>query len=194
MFTSYKILEQSWVSHRDLMCEEEQEGGLPTNLLSVCADTRRQEMQANGLSVLTDHQRSTHASRTDDKRAIEAQLSIEKTKVLASYLRAENSGVLDLLFNRVLELELLDDVVRRVQYRDCISFSFCRGIGDLEIDGAKDFVDLMTDSFVRIYIKSIDKGIAYWGLDNDVTRIDRLPGEILSRFYYIRRDGMAVAI
>ncbi len=188
---SYKDFEQFTVTYQDLMLEED-EGGF--DKLLVCVNTRREEMAFNGLPILSDKQRATHATRTEDQKTLEALLHTEKLRIVSSYLKVNSSALMDLLFNRLLEHDLLDETAKRVKSRDCISFNFSRATGELGLQGVNDSVDLMTDSFVRVYIKSITNGIAYWGLDNNVERINRLPGELLSKFYYIRRDGLAVSI
>lgn len=188
---SYKDFEQFTVTYQDLMLEED-EGGF--DKLLVCVNTRREEMAFNGLPILSDKQRATHATRTEDQKTLEALLHTEKLRIVSSYLKVNSSALMDLLFNRLLEHDLLDETAKRVKSRDCISFNFSRATGELGLQGVNDSVDLMTDSFIRVYIKSITNGIAYWGLDNNVERINRLPGEVLSKFYYIRRDGLAVSI
>lgn len=183
------------VTYQDLMLEEDEEGGLDIRLL-VCVSTGREEMALNGKgsAVLSDKQRATHALRTEDQKTNDSLLQKEKLRIVNSYLKVTSSAIVDLLFNRLLEYDLLDETASKVQTRDCISFSFSRATGELVVQGVSDSVDLMTDSFVRVYIKSITNGIAYWGLDNNVRRIPRLPGEMLSKFYYVRRDGVAVPI
>jgi hypothetical protein len=140
--------------------------------------------------ILTDEQRRNWSAATQKHKELEARG--EDEKVLEGYRNASSVGVLDLLFNRILEMGLLEKLAASVNKREVIHLSFDRVKG--EFDPEKAPVDVYTDCFIRIYIGQVTNGIAMWRIQCSPQPIERAEGEFLSKFYYIRRDGEVVKL